>query len=78
MNIDGKNEDDGTKKTLEDAISSKVNKDGSTYRIIDYVTGLIFAEYKPNDTDPTNYVFDNRFLFRIRKNYILYIEKVSN
>lgn len=78
MNIDGKNEDDGTKQTLEEAISSKVNKDGSTYRIIDYVTGLIFAEYKPSDTDPTNYVFDNRFLFRIRKNYILYIEKVSN
>ncbi len=78
MNIDGRHVDEDQKITLEEAIAKKVNKDGSTYRVIDYVTGLTFAEYKPVSTDSTQYEFSNRFLFRIRKNYILYIEKVTS
>ena len=74
-NISGQDVDkNDLSKTLEDAVKEVAlsRNDPGLYKVYDYVSGLVLAEY---DTETDK--FNGELEFRIRKNYVLYIEKAS-
>ena len=74
-NISGQDLDkSNSPKTLEDAVReiATSRNDPGLYKVYDYVSGLVLAEY---DTGTNK--FNSELEFRIRKNYVLYVEKSS-
>lgn len=74
-NISGQDLDkSNSPKTLEDAVReiAKSRNDPGLYKVYDYVSGLVLAEY-----DTVTNKFNSELEFRIRKNYVLYVEKSS-